>query len=185
MATSADITIKSKKSKKIGKKSNRVIVVAALVVAIVIPVSRHLLKTGDYIQALAPGRLLEAVSGHHGGLFKNTRVLLVHYSPRGATGVVLNEPLIHGLSRYENPPSLSLSDTVKESLFWGGPLEIDQAYRVIQGYGDQPFVRVLAHAEEPVSAPDRIYLGFAGWNAGQLEREIRRGDWRVLPDKRE
>jgi putative transcriptional regulator len=27
----------------------------------------------------------------------------------------------------------------------------------------------------------RIYAGYAGWAAGQLEREIGRGDWYLLP----
>jgi putative transcriptional regulator len=27
----------------------------------------------------------------------------------------------------------------------------------------------------------RVYSGYAGWAAGQLEREVRRGDWHLLP----
>jgi putative transcriptional regulator len=27
----------------------------------------------------------------------------------------------------------------------------------------------------------RVYAGYAGWGPGQLEREVARGDWHVLP----
>jgi putative transcriptional regulator len=27
----------------------------------------------------------------------------------------------------------------------------------------------------------RLYIGYAGWSAGQLENEVSRGDWHILP----
>ncbi len=33
----------------------------------------------------------------------------------------------------------------------------------------------------PADAPVRVYIGSCGWGRGQLEAELRRGDWRTLP----
>ena len=80
------------------KRTGRYLLLAAFLVSVAVPVIRHQLKSRDYIQALAPGVMLEAVNLHHRGLFRNTRVLLLGYSAAGATGVVVGEPFRMGLT---------------------------------------------------------------------------------------
>lgn len=182
MSTSAKI-----KKRKKRRHGSRRLIIAALLIAITVPVTRHYLKAHHYIESLGPGEVLEAVPRYNPGLFKNTRVLLLSYSPGGATGVVLNEPLPAGLGRYPEPPSLTLPDVPSTSLHWGGPVALSQPYRVmLDSINEQ---RTVSFTMVDITTPladgvsDRVYMGYTGWSAGQLEREIRQRGWRLVPSQ--
>jgi putative transcriptional regulator len=146
---------------------------------------------GNADDAPAQGKLLVATEVVQGELFAKTVVLLLHYDETGAFGLVVNRPT-------DVRPEELLDDEeaiagYQGTLFWGGPVQMDS-------------LRALLHTDEPpegaekiidsvhlISFDDamelgptdparlRLFIGYAGWAPGQLEYELARGSWRVLP----
>jgi putative transcriptional regulator len=122
--------------------------------------------------------------------FRRTVVLIGHHDDEGAVGVVLNRPLEATVA--EAVPPLSPIVPPGESLFAGGPVQPEAAVE-------------LADFEEPERAgiialesigflpeetgPDeigglrraRVFAGYAGWGAGQLEAEMEEDSWHPAP----
>lgn len=139
------------------------------------------------------GRLLVATPVLDDPNFRRSVVLLLDHNDEGALGIVVNRPLevdvaavLPGWQPYATTPGL---------LFQGGPVALDSALGVVAVPGDD---------EEPVGVkriigslglvdldtpPEiiaggvaglRIFAGYAGWGAGQLEKEISEGAWYVV-----
>jgi putative transcriptional regulator len=126
--------------------------------------------------------------------FVDTVVLLLDADETGAMGVVLNRPtpvpVVSVLAGWE--------DLVAEPevLFRGGPVSPEGALAVglVRDRGDVPaglrqvadrlvIIDLDAEATDLDNAVDgmRIFAGYAGWGAGQLEGEIEGGDWYLVP----
>ena len=126
--------------------------------------------------------------------FAETVVLLLDADENGALGVVLNRPspvpVISVLADWD--------DLVAEPevLFRGGPVSPEGALAIAMVRdptavppGLRPVTDRLAIVDLDASAGDldaavddmRIFAGYAGWGAGQLEAEIETGDWYVVP----
>jgi putative AlgH/UPF0301 family transcriptional regulator len=46
--------------------------------------------------------------------------------------------------------------------------------------GDTEWIETLLQRHDPTRGM-RVYAGYSGWGQGQLENEMQRGDWYVLP----
>jgi putative transcriptional regulator len=141
-----------------------------------------------------PGMLLVATPQLVDPNFADTVVLLLDVDEDGALGVVLNRP---------SPVSVSevlegWSDVVAqpEVLFQGGPVSTQGALAVgwLRDASDVPvgFREVsgelgVVDLDTPVELIDgslygmRIFAGYAGWGAQQLDGEIEEGSWYVVP----
>jgi putative transcriptional regulator len=126
--------------------------------------------------------------------FADTVVLLLDADDGGAMGVVLNRPS-------PVPVVAVLADWSEivaepEVLFNGGPVSPEGALAVawvrelpVVPQGLRPVTDRLAIVDLEGSATEldqavdgvRIFAGYAGWGAGQLEGEIAGGDWYVVP----
>lgn len=142
----------------------------------------------------APGRLLIASPTLADPNFARTVVLLIDAGHDGALGVVLNRP-----TTLEVREVLAGWEPVvanPEVMFSGGPVETDSALAVAevpdadrgpigwrQFAGSTGLVDLDAPVEIMASAVSslRIFAGYAGWSAGQLEDEIAEGAWYVVP----
>lgn len=146
----------------------------------------------------APGHLLIASPTLSDPHFARTIVLLLDAGHDGALGVILNRPSEVAVGEV----LADWSDVVTGPgvLFRGGPVETDSALAIADvatpggGDDDEPvgwrrvFDNVgLVDLDAPVEllAPAfsglRIFAGYAGWSAGQLEDEIAEGAWYVVP----
>ena len=143
--------------------------------------------------APAKGRLLIAGRALGEASFSQSVILLLEYSEEGALGVIVNRPAgippaallpdVGGLARYDG------------SVFLGGPVGIERLLFLVRGcdrlaetqpvYGDVCYSGSAELLDELARTGDakperlRMYVGYSGWGAGQLEREIARGDWHV------
>ena len=128
--------------------------------------------------------------------FDRTVIILLAYNEEGALGLVLNRPsqtlLAAPLPRWE---PLAADPAV---VFVGGPVQ-HQAVICLARASGIPEARGSQSAWRPVtpdvgtldldSDPDvlhpivsqvRVFAGYAGWSAGQLENEIAAGAWWVV-----
>ena len=140
--------------------------------------------------------------------FKRSVVFLIHYrAEEGAMGIVINRPLgkeVHLYSAEElqrltgaDPEDENIGAQVGQMFFQGGPVQqswlfflhrlngvIEGGVEILDGLylgGDLDAVRAEAemrNADEPLL---RFFLGYAGWEAGQLEAEINHGAWILAP----
>lgn len=147
----------------------------------------------DRLAQLGPGKLLVASKKLREPNFAQALVLLVDHGPDGAMGIVVNERTSLPLSRVF--PGLMLAGGSGAVAFLGGPVSpsgalglarspaaLEGARRVVD---EVYLVQTRALMEEWLTTePDptrfRVYLGYAGWAAGQLERETALGAWLVL-----
>ncbi len=125
--------------------------------------------------------------------FARSIVLLLDAGESGALGVVLNRPTELDVADVLEPwADLVAGPPV---LFQGGPVETDSALGVAtvadeddpvgwrRVFGSTGLVDLDAPVEILASAVSslRIFAGYAGWGAGQLEAEIEEGAWYVVP----
>ncbi|MEH3075155.1 MAG: YqgE/AlgH family protein [Quadrisphaera sp.] len=140
------------------------------------------------------GRLLVATPALTGEEFRRSVVLLLdHTADGGAFGVVVNRPTTTAVDAVL--PDWQPYTTAPGQLFRGGPVGLDSALGLVRAPGDdaEPLgVRRIVgsvgvvdlDAPPEVVAPGvaglRIFAGYAGWSAGQLEEEVAEGSWYVL-----
>ena len=137
-----------------------------------------------------PGVFLYAVPELVDPNFLHTVVLLVTYSEEGATGVIINRR--SELKVGEAFPEIEEIQDETDSLFFGGPVsrdrifflvreseEIDYSIKVFDDiYFSWNHLALSSRLKKPDSENSvKILFGYAGWRAGQLDREIARNDW--------
>jgi putative transcriptional regulator len=148
--------------------------------------------TDPEVRRLKPGVFLYASPDLNEPNFSQTVVLLVEYGPMGAMGLVINRPTDWKASEALKDAS-ALRNLV---VHWGGPVQPDAVFGLV-GAARAPKngVRVLegvfltgkrkdldaALREDKAGVRVRVYAGYAGWGAGQLEREVLRSGWIVAP----
>jgi len=128
----------------------------------------------------------------HGSFFHRSVVLICQHDPEGAFGLILNRatPNKVGEALVANLP-----ETIKEQvLFIGGPVQ-PQALSFLHSDAFLPEANVmdnlsLGHSIDALMdlgdlfSPTRklkLFAGYAGWSAGQLDNELSRRDWLVHP----
>jgi len=136
----------------------------------------------------AAGQFLVAARGLADPNFARTVVLLVQHGEEGSWGLVINRPTEVPLSRLF-PEERTLKSEASP-LFAGGPVSPGRFLLLLRAprkpldslpvFADVFLGWGPAALEDRVSA-FRMYSGYAGWAAGQLEAELARGDWRLLP----
>ncbi|MGH8916039.1 MAG: YqgE/AlgH family protein [Acidimicrobiia bacterium] len=131
------------------------------------------------------GSLLVATPRLHDPNFWRSVVLLLQHDEEGTIGVVLNRPTVEMVSTHV--PAWGPVAAKPGVVHLGGPVEPEVAIGLATGQGGEPTgVPGLCMVDlEASPTPDltavRIYSGYAGWGAGQLEAEIAEGSWYVVP----
>lgn len=123
--------------------------------------------------------------------FNRTIVYLADHNSEGSVGFILNKKLDIRVC-----DAVSGFDRCKEYLSMGGPVSPDtlhylhnQGERIpnsvsvndnIYWGGDIEFVRDLINKNELHWSQIRFFLGYSGWSAGQLERELKENSWVIV-----
>lgn len=155
-------------------------------------------------EALRPGRLLIANRGTRDPNFAESVILLVDYSKDGAFGLIINRPT--RLSVAEGLATLRGSEEYHGPVYLGGPVARNSVMGLLRDPAGQPpedepleaephprkrvfgdvflisrkAVVEAALATRAGPARLRLFVGYSGWGAGQLETEMERGDWFIF-----
>jgi putative transcriptional regulator len=139
------------------------------------------------------GRLLVATPVLRDPNFRRAVVVVLDHTADGALGVVVNRPLEFDVSSVL--PDWQPYATAPGLLFQGGPVALDSALGIVAVRGDEDDVVGIRRITGSLGLVDldtppeivvgevsglRIFAGYAGWSAGQLEREIAEDSWYVL-----
>ncbi len=128
--------------------------------------------------------------------FNRSVVYLTDHNPKGSVGFILNKKL-----------DIRISDAVSgfegwdEHLNMGGPVAPDTLHYIhnlgtlvpgsvhvdgnIYWGGDIDAIRELIKSGSVSQAQIRFFLGYSGWSAGQLERELKENSWVIAKVKSE
>jgi putative transcriptional regulator len=146
----------------------------------------------DHLERLKPGALLLARDLADPN-FNATVVLVCQHGPEGSYGLVLNRPSHMPLSEvFDKPPAWSGETARKQKIFIGGPVQPEEL-QVLQvtrdpvpgSYGIAPEVYLGGFWNDVKDILDldpravRLFLGYSGWGADQLQREIQGQAWEV------
>lgn len=162
----------------------------ALLPTRILPIQGSAQSSGE----LSKGKFLVASRQLLDANFSETVVLLTEYSPEGAMGVVINRPTEVQLA--ELLPEVKELQQRTELVYLGGPVARTRMFLLVRTpekpEGAYPvFADVYVSASRAVlkqmaknsgaKATFRAYAGYAGWAPGQLEQEVARGDWYIVP----
>lgn len=142
------------------------------------------------------GSLLVAKPTVEDFVFKRSVTILVdHDNEEGSMGVIVNKPTRFSLS--EIVPDIECKENVP--LYLGGPVgtnmlffihtlgkdAIPDSEQLAPGLffgGDFEVMKMFLADGENVNEKVKFMVGYSGWTAGQLDKELERHDWAVLKD---
>lgn len=144
------------------------------------------------------GQLLIAMPGMGDPRFARSVILLCSYSAQGAMGLIVNKH-VTGMTLREVLERLDVDGDAGPAaapVHFGGPVETGRGFvlhRRMSAPGGGPLVvpggYVLTATQDILEemgagagpVPFLFALGYAGWSAGQLEREIAQNGWLTAP----
>ena len=141
---------------------------------------------------MKPGTLLISQPFLGDPNFERSVVLLCRHQPdEGAFGLVLTHPTPLVLGDVLPLPPAAPAFSQQVPLLAGGPVQPDTLHFLHQRaelpgatdlgqgvYWGGDFDLLLAGlTDEAAAAAVRLFVGYSGWSAGQLEEEIERGSW--------
>jgi putative transcriptional regulator len=146
------------------------------------------------VDSLAAGKFLVASRDLGDPNFAESVILLVNYdSEKGAMGLIVNRQTDVALSRvFED---LKEAKGRKDPVYIGGPVELNNVLALLKSdskpadakhvFGDVYLVSSKALLQKTLGAQVEsnafhVYIGYAGWGAGQLEHEVELGGWHIM-----
>jgi putative transcriptional regulator len=141
--------------------------------------------------------LLVAKPGLPDPRFAQAVVLVTRTSERQTVGVILNKPLRARLAELVTEPELARN--YAGPVFFGGPVLERTLVALFRSAGEPPapafhvgegvwlsmhpgnVERLLRAGGPGYPGQYRVYAGFSAWAPGQLESELERDSWYVLP----
>lgn len=142
-------------------------------------------------QRPAKGKLLVATEVVFGEIFAETVILLLHYDTDGAMGIVVNRPT--DVAPEEIVTDAEAFSAYNGTLYWGGPVQMDSLRALMRTDTPPEESAAIVDAVHLVDIDEalknahadpgslRFFIGYAGWAPGQLDHELDRGSWYIVP----
>ncbi len=129
--------------------------------------------------------------------FHRTVTYICAHSEQGAMGIIINRPASVALGEVLSQMDLTPSDPRlnRMAVYEGGPVQRDRGFIIFKPLGRwESTIKINEHYGVATSrdileamcegkGPERtlVALGYAGWGAGQLEREMAENAWLSSP----
>ncbi len=145
------------------------------------------------------GKLLVAAPGMPDPRFAKTVIFMVHHDSNGAMGLVVNRVLgVDSAARLLEGAGVGIKGIDRDAkvrVHYGGPVQPQRGFVLHTGdYAEKSTLAVtdrvsmtaaskILRAIAKGKGPDQkiLAVGYSGWGVGQLEGEIARKDWVVVP----
>lgn len=140
---------------------------------------------------------LIAMPSINSGIFANSITYICEHNDHGAMGIVINHPLDLSLDEiFQHLEIEDIHSRHEERILAGGPVHMDRGFVLhsdsptqwestikvspqIALTTSQDILTAIAHNEGPENS--LVALGYAGWEAGQLEDELADNAWLTIP----
>lgn len=136
------------------------------------------------------GRVLLSEPFLEEDVFSRAVILLIDHNETGSFGLILNKPLNQTVAKL-----IDGFENFDDALFFGGPVEYDRLFFIFRGDyqiansmefmkdvfigGNFDDVRNLVKDGKLQRENIRFFVGYAGWDGGQLEQELKKNTWVV------
>jgi len=143
------------------------------------------------------GQMLLASPSLQDAHFKDAVILVCHYDQEGGMGLIINRPRKIDMHEVLEDLNIPVLDQTRAShpVFEGGPVDdfrgfvlhdhchiYDSTMQItteLNLTASRDILEDLGHGKGPEQY--LLLLGYAGWGAGQMEKEISNNDWLVAP----
>ena len=125
--------------------------------------------------------------------FSNSVVLLCKHNKKGAMGIIINKKIDKSILNqiidekyYKN----KLLQTSVDNIFFGGPVLINRGFilhrsvdktrntiKISNDFSITDYKNDQFFINRKNKFDYKLFFGHAGWSAGQLENEMKKGDW--------
>jgi putative transcriptional regulator len=139
---------------------------------------------------LNAGIYINSTNALNGSFFEHATILIVEHNEKGSLGFVTNQPFeksLHELIEFNHVKPFALMD--------GGPVDRDHLFvlhkrpDLIDG-GEQIAngLYLGGNMEQVIKAINagvvnkheiQLFIGYCGWDAGELEAEVEEGSWNL------
>ena len=129
--------------------------------------------------------------------FSQTVALICDHTSRGALGLILNKPLPMRMGEIFEQLEIKLDKGPlrERQVLRGGPMQTDRGFVVHRAFGEWDSTLKVSDALHVTTSRDIlaamalgrgpeeavVALGYAGWDGGQLEDELRANAWLSAP----
>ena len=140
------------------------------------------------------GTFLVASRDLRGSGFAESIILIIQHDQNGTMGLIINQPT--DAQAADLLPEIAGIEKFKDRLYIGGPVaawgilmlvqsartpdNADHIFGNVYTSGDPELLGQLIDSDD-FETRVRFYAGHSGWAPGQLDVEIRRGSWIVVP----
>lgn len=119
--------------------------------------------------------------------FSKAVVYIYEHNEEGAMGLIINKPLnmqLHDVLQHLNIDTKSI-EVLNQPVMMGGPVGQEHGF-VLYEEGNELFLSssketLISIAQNKGPKHFLVTLGYAGWQAGQLELELQQNDWLIVP----
>lgn len=141
-----------------------------------------------------PGLFIKSTSQLDNDFFGKAIVLITEYNEKGAIGVVINKLFGRNLNELQE-----FRHSIPFPLYDGGPVDREHIYFVhrcpelitggtaIEGnlyMGGDFATTIQLLNNKTISAQDiKLFIGYCGWDHGELDAEINEGSWIISEDE--
>ena len=146
------------------------------------------------------GNLLVAMPQMDDPRFERSVILMLNHQQDGAMGIIVNQQtddLTLGAILINSDPNLNIDQIADMPVYLGGPVDTMQGFilHTNEWSGEKTFTlpNSQLNLTQSLDILDdcargkgpklmRIIMGYAGWSSGQLEDEIQKNLWLVIPN---
>ena len=134
--------------------------------------------------------LLIAMPNLKDSIFNESVILICEHNNDGSMGFIINKPIDNSVV------IKNISNTIDAKLYFGGPVSIDsfivlhdntyqieETKKISKNLHTTTSKNIINDINKGIGPEKFIFnLGYSGWSAGQLDEEIKNGDWIIVPN---
>ena len=139
--------------------------------------------------------LLISTPGLNDSIFRKSIILLCEHDKNGAMGLILNKPILSDNNKSSFLKEIFENMKIDSKIYFGGPVNLqhcfvlhDESYLTTDTVKISNEVsltsnnKIIDDIKNNIGPENyKINMGYAGWDKGQLEDEIKNGDWLIKP----
>ena len=132
--------------------------------------------------------------------FYDSLIYICEHDERGAFGLVINQPLKLTTKKLFKSLNLSANTLVHdlERVMQGGPVDVDKVFvlhgkqsasdassKLLENLYLSTDAEILKRITKKADTTFKVFLGYCGWGANQLDEEFNEGVWEVIKTSQE